>query len=202
MGNNLQALDGQRVDQKDVQKAKDIFGGRLTNDCLVEKFGYADGVARVDLSTIDELDLRNCDIRSIHLEPERLQNLTSLNIMGNLLTSFSGLILLKELKTLCLNNNNIESVVPLTKNQRAQMNRSQYSQYQKRDATDNRLSQKPQEDQVLLPKLEVLHLSGNKIKEMSLLQLRRFPSLKSLFLESNRSMSSLFKVNGGLRSCI
>ena len=43
-------MDGQRVDQKDVQKAKDIFGGRLTNDCLVEKFGYADGVARVDLS--------------------------------------------------------------------------------------------------------------------------------------------------------
>lgn len=37
--NNLKALDGHPVDGKDVQRAKDIFGGRLTNDFLVEKFG-------------------------------------------------------------------------------------------------------------------------------------------------------------------
>ena len=37
--NNLKALDGYPVDTKDVRRAKDIFGGRLTNDFLVEKFG-------------------------------------------------------------------------------------------------------------------------------------------------------------------
>ena len=130
------------MEAKDVQRARDIFGGRLTNDFLVEKFGYQDGFARVNLDTIDELDLRDCDIRSVHLEPEQLSNLTSLNIMGNLLTNFSGLVILKELKTLCLSNNNIESIFPLTKNQRAQLNRSQYSQYQKKDSTEKRITQK------------------------------------------------------------
>lgn len=38
--NHLKALDGYPVDHKDVQRAKDIFGGRLTNDFLIEKFGY------------------------------------------------------------------------------------------------------------------------------------------------------------------
>jgi len=182
---NLKALDGQPVEAKDVQRAKDIFGGRLTNDFLVEKFGYQDGVSRVNLSTIDELDLRDCDIRSVHLESEKLSNLTSLNMMGNLLTHFSGLVYLKELKTLCLNNNNIESVFPLTKHQRAQMNRSQYSQYQKKDVTEKRLTAKASDDCDLLPNLEVLHLGSNRIKEMSLLQLKRFPALKSLFLDGN-----------------
>ena len=54
---------------------------------------YSDGVAHVNLNSIDELDLRDCDIRSVHLEPEMLTNLTSLNMMGNLLSNFSGLIL-------------------------------------------------------------------------------------------------------------
>ena len=48
----------------------------------------------------------------------------------------------------------------------------------------------------LLPKLEVLHLGANKVKEMSLLQLRRFPSLKSLFLEGN----DISKIDG-LEGC-
>ena len=56
---------------------------------------YSDGVAHVNLNAIDELDLRDCDIRSVHLEPEKLSNLTSLNMMGNLLSNFSGLIYLK-----------------------------------------------------------------------------------------------------------
>lgn len=157
---------------------------------------YSDGVAHVNLNSIDELDLRDCDIRSVHLEPEMLTNLTSLNMMGNLLSNFSGLIYLKEMKTLCLSNNNIESVFPLTKHQRAQMNRSQYSQYQKREVCEKRLTVKASEDSELLPKLEVLHLGSNKIKDMSLLQLRRFPALKSLFLEAN----DITKIDG-LEGC-
>jgi Leucine-rich repeat (LRR) protein len=107
--------------------------------------------------------------------------------MDNELSNFSGLIQLKELKTLCLTNNNIESVFPLTKTQRAQMNRSQYSQYQKRDVNEKRLSVKTgqSDDEGLFPKLEVLHLGNNKIKDISLLHLRRMPSLKSVFLEGN-----------------
>ena len=153
-----------------------------------------------------------------------LSNLTSLNMVENNLQHFSGLISLKNLVTLCLNKNNIESVFPLTKPQRAQMTRSQYSQ---RTNSDIDLLHY-QEESPILPKLEVLHLGFNKdqvllisyglqltykawavlncrqrvfmnhlkIKDMTLLNLNRFPVLKSLFLESNE----ITKIDG-LENC-
>ena len=81
-------------------------------------------------------------------------------MVENNLQHFSGIISLKNLVTLCLNKNNIESVFPLTKPQRAQMTRSQYSQ---RTNSDIDLLHY-QEDSPILPKLEVLHLGFNKAR--------------------------------------
>ena len=122
----LKALNGIPTEQKDISSAREQFGGRLTVDFLTERFGYENGRAQVDLSQIQELDLHECELRSVHIEPDSLCNLTSLNMIDNNLQNFSGIVHLKQLTTLCLNKNNIESVFPLTKHQRAQMHRSQY----------------------------------------------------------------------------
>ena len=103
--------------------------------------------------------MKDCDIRSVHLAEGVLSNLTSLNMVENNLQHFSGIISLKNLVTLCLNKNNIESLFPLTKPQRAQMTRSQYSQ---RTNSDIDLLHY-QEESPILPKLEVLHLGFNKV---------------------------------------
>ncbi|CBY40629.1 unnamed protein product, partial [Oikopleura dioica] len=184
----LKSLNGLPVRLKDISRASDIFGGRLTNDFLIEKFGYVNGVQTVNLKEIDDLDLQECEIRSVHLDVSQLISLTSLNLIGNQLVHFSGLVELKLLKTLCLSKNNIESVFPLTKQQRNQMTRSQYSQAGQ-SKTDSYLIK---ETESIMPNLEVLHLGSNKIKDMSLLQLHRFPSLRSVFLESN----DIMKVDG------
>lgn len=189
----LKALNGIPTEQKDIMSARELFGGRLTVDFLTERFGYENGKAQVDLSQIQELDLHECDLRSVHLDPDALCNLTSLNMVDNNLQNFSGIVHLKQLTTLCLNKNNIESVFPLTKHQRAQMHRSQYSQYSRAPSSDIDLWM---DDSPILPKLEVLHLAFNKIKDMALLSLRRFPQLKSLFLESNE----ITKIDG-LENC-
>ena len=189
----LKALNGIPTEQKDIISAREHFGGRLTVDFLTERFGYENGKAQVDLSQIQELDLHECDLRSVHLEQDVLSNLTSLNMVDNNLQNFSGIVHLKQLTTLCLNKNNIESVFPLTKHQRAQMHRSQYSQYSRAASSDIDLWM---DESPILPKLEVLHLAFNKIKDMALLSLRRFPQLKSLFLESNE----ITKIDG-LENC-
>ena len=69
------------------------------------------------------------------------------------------------------------------------MNRSQYSQ---RVSTSDIDLLNYQDDTPILPKLEVLHLGFNKIKDMTLLRLKGFPILKSLFLESNE----IVKIDG------
>ena len=184
----LKSLNGLPVRLKDIARASDIFGGRLTNDFLIEKFGYINGQATVNLKEIDDLDLQECEIRSVHLDVSQLISLTSLNLIGNELVHFSGLVELKLLKTLCLSKNNIESVFPLTKQQRNQMTRSQYSQAGQSKADSYLIK----ETESIMPSLEVLHLGSNKIKDMTLLQLHRFPSLRSLFLESN----DIMKVDG------
>ena len=189
----LKALNGIPTEQKDIMSARELFGGRLTVDFLTERFGYENGRAQVDLSQIQELDLHECDLRSVHLEPDALCNLTSLNMVDNNLQNFSGIVHLKQLTTLCLNKNNIESVFPLTKHQRAQMHRSQYSQYSRAIQSDIDLWM---DESPILPKLSVLHLAFNKIKDMTMLSLRRFPQLKSLFLESNE----IAKIDG-LENC-
>ena len=114
----LKALNGIPTEHRDILAAREHFGGRLTIDFLAERFGYENGKAQVDFSQIQQLDLQDCDIRAVNLGSESLMNLTSLNMVENNLQNFSGIIYLKNLVTLCLNKNNIESVFPLTKHQR------------------------------------------------------------------------------------
>ena len=75
--------------------ARDLFGGRLTSDFVVERVGHS------NLPELTELDVSNCAIRVVDLGPnccQTFQNLVTLNLEHNNLTNFSGLIFLPHLK--------------------------------------------------------------------------------------------------------
>ena len=114
----LKALNGIPTEHRDILAAREHFGGRLTIDFLAERLGSENGKTQVDFNGIQQLDLQDCDLRAVNLGSDSLLNLTSLNMVENNLQNFSGIIYLKNLVTLCLNKNNIESVFPLTKHQR------------------------------------------------------------------------------------
>lgn len=164
---SLKSLDGSPVEPSELTEARESFGGKLTCDFIAEKFTHS------KLSDIRSLEFPQCSIRLVDLGPtpqmvaEQFESLRSLNLENNSLTSFSGLIHLKNLKILCLNNNKIESIYPKQKvvNNAQNLNTN---------ATTNEL---------VLPNLEVLHLAFNGINDLIALQVGRLTSLKALFLQ-------------------
>ncbi|XP_042565653.1 leucine-rich repeat-containing protein 9 [Clupea harengus] len=184
---SLKALDGVAVEVSECDNAKDTFGGRLTPDMVAEKLGHS------NYKDITELDLQYTSIRVVDLAPPDLfQNLHSINLEHNNLTSFSGLIFLPKVKALCLNYNHIESILPRQKLPVQMSNRqmlyhkvssSGYGQQGSNKANrdwDPRDSAEP-----LMSSLEVLHLSHNGITNLANVQLSRLTNLKALFLQGN-----------------
>ncbi|XP_068436972.1 leucine-rich repeat-containing protein 9 isoform X2 [Clinocottus analis] len=182
---SLKALDGIAVEVTECESAKDMFGGRLTRDMVAEKLGHS------NYTDITHLTLQSCSIRMVDLSPADLFcSLRSVNFDHNHLTSFSGLIYLPNLKSLCLNYNHIESILPRQKTQFPLTNRQilyskvhssgygQHSQSKGKGETGPTGSLEP-----LMGSLEVLHLSHNGISNMANLQLSRLTNLKALFLQ-------------------
>ncbi|KAJ7990764.1 hypothetical protein DPEC_G00290290 [Dallia pectoralis] len=190
----LKALDGIAVEVTECENAKNMFGGRLTPDMLAEKLGHLNHSGMVDLY------LQSCDIRTVDLVPADLfHNLHTVNLEHNNLTSFSGLVYLPNIKTLCLNYNHIESILPrqkvpsyLTNRQilHQKVNSSGYGQHSSSKGT--REAGPADSLEPLMGSLEVLHLSYNGISNMANLQLSRLPNLKALFLQGNE----IFQVDG------
>ncbi|KAM6961269.1 leucine-rich repeat-containing protein 9 [Aplochiton taeniatus] len=185
---SLKALDGLAVEVTECENAKDVFGGRLTPDMVAEKLGHS------SYSDITDLNLDSCSIRMVDLAPADLfQNLRSVSLEHNNLTSFSGLVFLPNIKALCLNFNHIESILPRHKAQTHLTNRqilyhkvnsSGYGQ-QGSSKGNNREAGPGDCLDPLMSSLEVLHLSHNGISNMTNLQLSRLTNLKALFLQSN-----------------
>jgi Leucine-rich repeat (LRR) protein len=123
------------------------------------------------------LDYPQSGIRMVDLSinVEQFDNLSSLNLENNLLTSFSGIVYLKNLKALCLNSNKIESIYPKSKSC-VQANLGN---------PVNVL------DEIILPKLEVLHLAYNGIADLVALQIAKLTSLRVLFLQGFRIISQV-----------
>ncbi|XP_067941699.1 leucine-rich repeat-containing protein 9-like [Watersipora subatra] len=166
---SLKAFDGLPVDNGEILQAREILGGRLTTDFVAEKVGHS------AFSDIRELDLPQQALRSIDLgNGNAFENLRSINLEHNNLTSFGGLVQLPNLRVLCLNYNKIESIT--TKGEQA--SQSEYS--------SDRLIP-------VLESLEVLHLAYNGIKDLTALQVSRLRNLKALFLQGNE-----LQVVGGL----
>lgn len=164
---NLKSLDGSPIEPNELTEARDCFGGKLTADFVAEKFGHQ------RLSDLRTLDFPAAAIRVVDLAPtpqlvmEQFESLRSLNLENNALTSFSGIVYLKNLRLLCLNYNKIECIFPKSKTNAASLM-----------AAAAAIS-----SETILPNLEVLHLGYNGISDLIMLQVGRLTSLKALFLQ-------------------
>ena len=159
---NLKSLDGSSIEQTELIEAKDLFGGKLTCDFIAEKFFHS------KFYEIKTMEFPQCGIRQVDFghtinvnNLDQFDNLRSLNLENNSLTSFSGIIYLKNLKILCLNNNKIECIFSKSKTNNTQNLSMEH----------------------ILPYLEVLHLAYNGITDIAALQIGRLTSLKALFLQ-------------------
>lgn len=149
----IKALDGQSVGSSELASAKEKFGGRLSQDLINEK--YPD----VKFCLLRTLDFLHCNLKTVDLSPvDAFDNLASLNLEHNSLSSFSGLIYLNNLKVLCLNHNRIECM--------------------------HHVKDRPPPNRVL-QSLQVLHLAYNGITDLIPLQLGQLSSLRALFLQGN-----------------
>uniref|UniRef100_A0A3B3TFY9 Leucine rich repeat containing 9 n=1 Tax=Paramormyrops kingsleyae TaxID=1676925 RepID=A0A3B3TFY9_9TELE len=184
---SLKALDGLAVEMSESESAKDIFGGRLTPDMVVEKLGHA------NYSQISELDLQGSSIRTVDLAPFHLfRSLRSINLMHNNLTSFSGLIYLPRIKVLYLDYNRIESILPQHKSpiqpngRQTLYHKVSSSGYGQQNLSRANRDARPADSlDPLMESLEVLHLGHNGISNLASLQLSRLTGLRALFLQGN-----------------
>ncbi|XP_030069714.1 leucine-rich repeat-containing protein 9 isoform X1 [Microcaecilia unicolor] len=183
----LKALDGLAIDSIESENAKDVFGGRLTSDMIVEKCGHS------CFLEIQELNWKDSNIRTVDLTPlDQFRNVQTVNLENNSLTSFSGLIFLPNVKILYLNHNHIESILARQKSQNHLTNRQILHQKVTSSGYGQQGVSKGSRDvgiiEILSPvmeSLEVLHLGYNGINNLPHLQLSRLKHLKSLFLEGN-----------------
>ncbi|XP_074986056.1 leucine-rich repeat-containing protein 9 isoform X4 [Caretta caretta] len=184
---SLKALDGTAVETADIESAKDLFGGRLTCDMIAERLGHS------DFTKMHELNWTTSTIRTVDLVPaDQFRNVCNVNLQNNNLTSFSGLILLPNVKILCLNYNHIESVLPRQKPQNHLTNRQQLYQKVTSSGYGQQGPSKVSRDAgfgenlpPIMQSLEVLHLGYNGISNLAQLQLSRLKNLKLLFLQGN-----------------
>ncbi|XP_057198998.1 leucine-rich repeat-containing protein 9 isoform X1 [Triplophysa rosa] len=196
---SLRALDGVAVEVCESEAAKDVFEGRLTADMVAEKLGHT------NYRELSELNLQSSSIRTVDLAPADLfGNLRSINLEHNNLTSFGGLIFLPNIKVLFLNYNHIESILPRQKVQSHMSNKQilhhkvTSSGYGQQNSRLSREGESHDNQEPLMPSLEVLHLGHNGISSLLTLQLSRLTNLRALFLQGN-DISHVDRLEGLLR---
>ncbi|XP_066854581.1 leucine-rich repeat-containing protein 9 isoform X2 [Anser cygnoides] len=184
---SLKALDGIRVEPTEGESARDLFGGKLTSDMIADRLGHS------DFTEMQELNWATSNIRAVELVPaDQFRNVYSVNLQNNNLTSFSGLIFLPNVKVLCLNYNQIESILPGQKSPNQVTNRQHLyrrvasSGYGQQELAKGRRDAGFGENlPPIMQSLEVLHLGHNGITDIAQLQLSRLKNLKLLFLQGN-----------------
>ncbi|XP_019851716.1 PREDICTED: leucine-rich repeat-containing protein 9-like [Amphimedon queenslandica] len=159
----IKAIDARAVTNTEIGLAKEKLGGRLSQDLVYEKCHSN------DFNAIKKLDFVQCGLKHVDLSPvSSLDNLVSLNLEHNSLTSFSGLIHLSKLKVLCLNHNRVEYLIRPTGS-----------------GPSSTSSGGGGGGDPVMQNLQVLHLAYNGINSLVPLQLYRLPGLRALFLQGN-----------------
>ncbi|TGZ73108.1 hypothetical protein CRM22_001710 [Opisthorchis felineus] len=176
---SLKALDGQEISTNETLRAKELLGGHLSEEFLMEKFNGENLSEFVCLEMSGSL-LKVVDV----LSPEYFSKLQSVNLERNNLTSFGGLLFLPQLRTLCLNENNIETLFPPNIQLIASSSRRKL-----KDPADTRYVSLYTSKQAIFPKLKILHLAKNHISTLLPLHFHRMPAIRSLFLQYNEISS-------------
>ncbi|VDL96000.1 unnamed protein product [Schistocephalus solidus] len=162
---SLVVLDGTVVQPSEVTQARDLLEGKLTPEYLIEFFEHD------HFSKITYIDFENRGLRIVDLNPPgAFAKLHTINLDGNNLTSFSGLLFLKGVQVLCLNRNKVESLFP---------------RYGTSSGESDEFEKLRRSSSCILPKLKVLYLAKNGIRSLRSLQLHRMPSIRTLFLQGN-----------------
>ncbi|CAM6128668.1 unnamed protein product [Calypogeia fissa] len=190
----LKVLDGKNVETNELTQARNKYLGRLNEDIL------RDCLEHSQFSKLEVLDLSGQKLRSCGnvFENPQLHGLTELNLNDNMLSSIFPLRLLKNLRTLQLENNKFEDrplfEAPTENTLEMSFSTNPLTPLLSTtdvDGTQGKTTIIPQtvlcEDGICLPSLEILKLGGNSITSMSSLWLEsKFPRLKLLALPDNK----------------
>ncbi|VDP84994.1 unnamed protein product [Echinostoma caproni] len=152
----LKSLDGNEVRMTEVMQSKELLGGHLSNEFIMEK------LETDQFTNLTQMDMPNMGLKIVdYLSSESFRRLQSVNLEKNQLTSFGGLLFLPELRVLCLNENCIESLFP------------------------KHISLLAESVHSIFPHLQVVHLAKNQICSLEPFHFHRMPALRSLFLQHN-----------------
>ncbi|CAB0011888.1 unnamed protein product, partial [Nesidiocoris tenuis] len=100
-GPHLEYVNGVAVTREEVEDANDALSCTLNKQYLSKLYKPS------QIKSLSELTMKKCGIRRVNLREIDLQNLTSVNLENNALTSIGALGHLKKLKRLCLSKNKI-----------------------------------------------------------------------------------------------
>ncbi|TPP62780.1 Leucine-rich repeat-containing protein 9 [Fasciola gigantica] len=171
----LKSLDGCGVRMAEVTQSREMLGGHLSHELLLEK------LETDQFSTLKQIDMPNMGLKIVdYLSPESFRRLQSVNLEKNQLTSFGGLVFLSELRVLCLNENSIESLFPKHIQVLAES-----AQCKSNDSIDLQYLALYKSTQAVFPYLQVVHLAKNQISSLGPFHFHRMPALRSLFLQNN-----------------
>ncbi|XP_018652407.1 hypothetical protein Smp_124590 [Schistosoma mansoni] len=184
---SIKSLDGIQITSNELIQSNELFNGHLTNEYLINYLNLD------NFSNLVELNLSNCMLKTIdYIDPIYLIHLKSINLEKNYLKSFGGLLFFKNLKIICLNENNIESLFSnhiylLSNNLNNNINHNY-----KLNSIELNFINLYKSKQPIYPNLNVLHLAYNNVQSLEKLQLHRIPCLQTLFLQNNE----LYTIHG------
>ena len=160
----LKVLDGAGVEAEEQTVAKQKYAGRLTLDFIEERIGHR------FFEHLRELEIHACKLRDIvgAFAGETFAGLTQLDLSNNHISQVDGVRHLPNLTTLILNNNRLAEAFFIDPTEDVNL------------STSNGLG-----PHWGFPKLECLHLGGNRIHSVAALGLAGLVRLKQLYLHDN-----------------
>jgi Leucine-rich repeat (LRR) protein len=166
----VKVLDGATVSPQDQSTAKQKYSGKLTLELVMEKCGIGGAVTPRSGSALEriiEMDLSSCRLRDLGvLSCKNFPNVRDINLENNQISDISGMEALPSLRTLNLNRNRIERLIPVIVNGSSALS--------PRSSSSNGLLK----GILACTKLEHLYLGYNHISDMSILGLQFMQDLK------------------------